>query len=118
MIRTLGEEEMPDGELATRYRFTHALYQNVLYDDLVGKRRVLLHRQAGEQLQKHYGGQAPRIATQLALHFERGVISGARLNTSSTPATMRQSFTPTSRQRSITAMRSASQKNCRPKSKE
>ncbi len=72
LIKTLGEEELPDGELATRYRFAHALYQNVLYGDLVGKRRILLHRQAGEQLLKHYGSQSPRIAVQLALHFERG----------------------------------------------
>ena len=67
-----GEEELPDGEVATRYRFAHALYQNVLYGELVAKRRILLHRQAGEELLKHYGRQAPRIGTQLATHFERG----------------------------------------------
>ena len=72
LIETVGEEELPDGSLATRYRFAHALYQNVLYGDLVGKRRRLLHRQAGERLESHYGRQAARIASQLALHFERG----------------------------------------------
>jgi tetratricopeptide (TPR) repeat protein len=72
LITTRGEEELPDGSLATRYRFAHALYQNVLYEDLVSKRRILLHRQAGEQLVQHYGQQSPRIATQLAMHFERG----------------------------------------------
>ena len=72
LITTIGEEELPDGSLATRYRFAHALYQNVLYDELVSKRRVLLHRQAGEQLLQHYGKQATRIAPQLAMHFERG----------------------------------------------
>lgn len=72
LIQTRGEEELPDGTLATRYRFAHALYQNVLYGDLVSKRRVLLHRQAGEQLERRYGRQAPRIAAQLAMHFERG----------------------------------------------
>jgi tetratricopeptide (TPR) repeat protein/predicted Ser/Thr protein kinase len=72
LIDTRGEEELPDGALATRYRFAHALYQNVLYGDLVSKRRILLHRQAGEQLVRHYGKQAPRIAAQLAMHFERG----------------------------------------------
>lgn len=72
LILTLGEEELPDGSLATRYRFAHALYQNVLYGDLVSKRRILLHRQAGDQLVQHYGKQSPRIATQLAMHFERG----------------------------------------------
>ncbi|PYS81653.1 MAG: hypothetical protein DMF70_08970, partial [Acidobacteria bacterium] len=72
LITTVGEEDLPDGSLAIRYRFAHALYQNVLYDELVSKRRILLHRQAGEQLLRHYGKQAPRIAPQLAMHFERG----------------------------------------------
>jgi serine/threonine protein kinase/tetratricopeptide (TPR) repeat protein len=72
LITTKGEEELPDGSLATRYRFAHALYQNFLYQDLVNKRRVMLHRQAGDQLLAHYGQRAPQIATQLALHFERG----------------------------------------------
>jgi serine/threonine protein kinase len=72
LIETCGEEELPDGALATRYRFAHALYQNYLYGDLVNKRRVMLHRQAGEQLAQHYGKRAPQIATQLAIHFERG----------------------------------------------
>ena len=72
LIDTIGEEELPDGTLATRYRFSHALYQNFLYGDLVNKRRVLLHRQVGEQLLRHYGKRAPQIATQLARHFEQG----------------------------------------------
>ena len=72
LIVTRGEEELPDRSLATRYRFAHALYQNFLYGDLVTKRRTMLHRQAGEQLARHYGKRAPQIATQLALHFERG----------------------------------------------
>ncbi len=72
LVMTRDEEELPDGSLATRYRFAHALYQNVLYGDLVNKRRVMLHKQAGEQLEKHYGRRAPQLATQLALHFERG----------------------------------------------
>ncbi len=55
-----------------RYRFAHALYQNVLYGDLISKRRMLLHRQIAEQLVQDYGKQAPRIASQLAMHFERG----------------------------------------------
>jgi tetratricopeptide (TPR) repeat protein/tRNA A-37 threonylcarbamoyl transferase component Bud32 len=71
-IQTRGEEELPDGTLGMRYRFAHALYQNVLYGDLVSKRRILLHRQAGEQLIERYGDEATGIATQLALHFERG----------------------------------------------
>ena len=72
LIRVLGEEELPDGALVTRYAFAHALYRNLFYEDLVGARRTQLHAIAGEQLLRHYGVHAPRIAGQLAMHFERG----------------------------------------------
>ena len=72
LIQTMGEDELPDGTFTTRYRFAHVLYQNDLYQDLVNKRRVLLHRQTGDLMIRHYGDQAPRFATQLAMHFERG----------------------------------------------
>jgi predicted Ser/Thr protein kinase len=72
LIATLGEEEWPDGTPTVRYRFAHALYQGVLYGELVGKRQALLHRQVGELLVRHYGDQAPLIAAPLAVHFERG----------------------------------------------
>ena len=77
LIDTRGEEELPGGGLATRYRFSQALYQEVIYDDLVSKRRVLMHRAVGERLAALYGNEAPRIAASLALHFERGRDFGA-----------------------------------------
>jgi tetratricopeptide (TPR) repeat protein len=72
LIHAEGEEELPDGSVATIYRFTHALYQNFTYDQLLSKRRVLLHRRAGETLERVYTGQHARIAGALATHFERG----------------------------------------------
>ena len=72
LIQVEGEEELPDGSVATVYRFTHALYQNFLYDQLLSKRRVLLHRRAGETLERVYAGQHARVAGALATHFERG----------------------------------------------
>jgi|SRR5579862_1780267 len=72
LIRALGEEELPDGSLSTRYRFAHSLYHDVLYGGLVTKRRVALHRQAGEQLLARHRDQAQRIASPLATHFELG----------------------------------------------
>jgi tetratricopeptide (TPR) repeat protein len=72
LIETRGEEELPDGALAAKYRFAHALYQNVVYEDLLSKQRILLHRQAGEQLVQHYGDQTGLVAAALAIHFERG----------------------------------------------
>lgn len=70
LVRSLGEQELPDNSMSTRYRFAHSLYQNVLYQDLVGKRRRLLHLQTGELLEKRYATTAGQIAAQLAMHFE------------------------------------------------
>jgi len=72
LIQTLGEEELRGGTFTTRYRFTHVLYQNAVYEDLVKNRRRLLHREAGDLMIRLYRDQAPRLATQLAIHFERG----------------------------------------------
>jgi len=68
----LGEEELPDGTLGTRYRFAHGLYQRVLYEDLVPPRRAELHRRAGERLLGCWGESAPTRAVEMAEHFERG----------------------------------------------
>jgi tRNA A-37 threonylcarbamoyl transferase component Bud32/tetratricopeptide (TPR) repeat protein len=72
LIHAEGEEELPDGSVATIYRFTHALYQNFLYDQLLSKRRVLLHRRVGETMERLYAGQHTRVAGALATHFELG----------------------------------------------
>jgi DNA-binding winged helix-turn-helix (wHTH) protein/tetratricopeptide (TPR) repeat protein len=72
LISTLGEHELPDGTVTTRYRFAHVLYQNVLYADLVSGRRTLLHHAVGRHLRARHGDGARRVAAQLAFHFERG----------------------------------------------
>ena len=72
LIRAEREEDLPDGSVATVYRFTHALYQHFLYDQILSKRRVLLHRRAGEILERAYPGQHARVTASLATHFERG----------------------------------------------
>ena len=72
LIATVAEEELPDGTLTTRYRFSHALYRDALYGDVVSQRRVRLHRKIGQRLVDHYQDQASRIASKLAGHFERG----------------------------------------------
>jgi DNA-binding winged helix-turn-helix (wHTH) protein/predicted ATPase len=71
-LQASGTSEWPDGTVATRYRFQHALYQEVLYERLPAARRQRLHRQIGERQEAAYGERAREIATELALHFERG----------------------------------------------
>jgi len=69
-LRSTGMEEWPDGTLAGRYRFVHALYQNVLYQRVAEPRRVRLHRRIAERKAGAYGTQGAEIAAELAVHFE------------------------------------------------
>ena len=62
----------PDGTRAGGYRFQHALYQQVLYEQLGIVRRMQLHQRIGARLEAGYGARAGDIAAQLAVHFERG----------------------------------------------
>ena len=70
-IQDCGIQELPTREVATRYRFIHALYQNVLYERVSASRRVQLHRRIGERGEEIYGERAGEIAAELAMHFER-----------------------------------------------
>jgi tetratricopeptide (TPR) repeat protein len=71
-LRARGTADWPDGTVAARYGFLHALYQDVLYGQLTARRRRLLHQQIGERVEQAYGERAREIAAELALHFERG----------------------------------------------
>jgi tetratricopeptide (TPR) repeat protein len=83
VLEPLGDEELPDGTLGTRYRFAHGLFQRVLYEDLVAPRRAQLHRRTAELLTRHWGEDAPMLAVQVAEHFELGrdAASAARFRT-------------------------------------
>lgn len=71
-VRMLGTAEWPDGAFAARFGFTHDLFQEVLYERVPASRRVRLHRQIGERLERGHGAQAAQIAAELAVHFVRG----------------------------------------------
>jgi predicted ATPase len=68
----IGLGEWPNGASSGRYRFTHALYRQVLYEGLGTVRRRQLHQRIGMGLEAGYGLQAREIAAELAVHFERG----------------------------------------------
>jgi len=53
----------------TMLRFSHSEVQYVLYADMGTLRRRLLHRQAGEVMERRAGTKAERIAEDLAHHF-------------------------------------------------
>lgn len=67
-----GIVEWPDGTIAAQFRFSHYLYQEVLYERVPAGRQVRLHRQIGQRLEAGYGASAPDKAAELALHFVRG----------------------------------------------
>jgi predicted ATPase len=67
-----GVEEWPDGTIAGRYRFRHALCQHVVYERLTPALRLRLHRQIGARMATGYREQAREHAAELAEHFMRG----------------------------------------------
>ncbi len=71
-LQSRGIGEWPDGTVAARYSFIHALYQNVLYERVTVGRCLRLHRQIGERLAAGHGERAGEMAAELAVHFERG----------------------------------------------
>jgi len=71
-IRPNGVVNWPDKTISARYRFRHALYQEVLYERVAANRRIRWHRQIGERLEAGYGAQAQEIAVELAIHFVQG----------------------------------------------
>ena len=71
-LRPTGVMTWPDGTATTRYSFTHTLYQQAAYKRVGEGRRLRLHQCLGKRLEAAYGLQAPDIAAELAVHFERG----------------------------------------------
>jgi tetratricopeptide (TPR) repeat protein len=64
--------DWPDGTVAARYEFLHALYQEVTYARVPAGRQARLHQRIGERAEQGYGARAAEIAAELAVHFERG----------------------------------------------
>jgi predicted ATPase len=54
---------------AERYRFSHALIQEVLAKEISASRKVRLHARIGEALEELYGANAEAHAGELAYHF-------------------------------------------------
>ncbi|HYM14988.1 MAG TPA: protein kinase [Dehalococcoidia bacterium] len=61
-----------------RYRFTHALMQETLLDELSTTRRVRIHGQVGEALERRWGARADERATRLAQHFVEAAMLSPR----------------------------------------
>jgi class 3 adenylate cyclase/tetratricopeptide (TPR) repeat protein len=57
---------------ATRYRFSHALVRDTLYDQLSAARRMGLHRRVAEAVEEQHAGHLDDHLPALAHHWARG----------------------------------------------
>ncbi len=71
-LRAQGIDEWADGTVATRYCFIHALYREVLYEQIPPARCIRLHGRIGNRIEQGYGQLARGIAAELAIHFVQG----------------------------------------------
>jgi predicted ATPase len=71
-LRTLGATNGSDGQVSLRCAFAHGLYQQVAYERIGPARVARLHVRVGSQLEAFHAGSAELVASELALHFERG----------------------------------------------
>ncbi|MBN1248780.1 MAG: AAA family ATPase [Anaerolineae bacterium] len=69
-LTRVAEEVIVGGRYLTRYAFTHALYQEHLYEGLSGAERRWLHARVGAALERLYGEERKRVAVRLATHFD------------------------------------------------
>ena len=67
-----GVGEWPDGTLAARFRFRHALHREVLAARAAPARRREQHRRLAERLEQGFAGRTGELGAALADHCERG----------------------------------------------
>ena len=69
-VKLVAEYEYPNRSLTLRYRFVHVLYQDAFFAALRPTRRISLSKAVAEALVEFHGGQAAKIAGQLAFLYE------------------------------------------------
>lgn len=72
LIELSETRDLPNGDLASVYEFSHSLFQDVLHRNLQGKRRILLHRKVASILEEIYASDTSSIAHKLAVHYDEG----------------------------------------------
>ena len=71
-LHVAGTQAEQERRLATRYRFSHSLYLNVIYERLPQAKRRQLHQRIGVYKEREYGKRTIEIAPELATHFKEG----------------------------------------------
>lgn len=70
VIERLGDERPSVGRVLTRYRFSHVLYREFMYERIVPQRLRQLHGEVARALLDLHGPSARELSAQLATHFE------------------------------------------------
>ena len=71
LVQDQGTETWPDGTVAARYGFRHALYHEVISARISPGQRIHLHHHIGHRKERAYADQTQSIAAELAVHFEQ-----------------------------------------------
>jgi DNA-binding winged helix-turn-helix (wHTH) protein/predicted ATPase len=71
-LQPAGVMEWPDGTVSARYRFRHALYQQLWHEHVGIARRQRLNLRIAERVEAAYGDRVDEVATELAVYFEQG----------------------------------------------
>jgi DNA-binding winged helix-turn-helix (wHTH) protein/tetratricopeptide (TPR) repeat protein len=71
-IQSAAIEELANGSVSAHYEFRHSLYRQAIYRRLSDVSRSKLHRALGERLESLCAPGSRELASELALHFERG----------------------------------------------
>src|SRR5205823_5916854 len=69
-VQAAGVEEWPDGTVAGRFRFRHAMHQEAVYARLPVSRRMALHQRVGLREEAGWAAHVDERAAALAAHFE------------------------------------------------
>ena len=72
LIVEAGRAEWPDGTLASRFGFAHALHREALASKLSAARGAQIHLRIAQRLAAAFRERADEVAGQVAMHFERG----------------------------------------------
>ena len=65
-LHQTGTTRWPDGTIASRCSFIHALYQNVIYERVGEAKKARLHQTIGERIEAAYYDATEEIAAELA----------------------------------------------------
>ena len=105
-ITSRGSHDWPDGTVANRYAFVHAMYQEGLGSRVSEARRVEWQGRIAAREEQAYGANVRDIAAQLAVRFEAARRYDRSVKYFELAARNALAATPTSRRTGCTARRS------------